>query len=296
MKKIIICILAALCLTGCAPSADRADADLNPQLVRANTTRSVVTLYYGSRSENLLVPEPRTINISESEMVEVTVLEELISGPEGEVWEVAPLINDDTTVVMFEEEGDLITVTLSAEFLESGEGEDMKLAVYSVVNTLVELSGYSRVQILVDTQGTGNGQRVAAQDLGFEGIGVLEPLERNETIVLDAQKTAELIFEYIRTQNHSALSDFVANFDGDEKPSEAELQNTLNALTNIPENQMVRDVIISGDSESAVVMVDFTKRLPGSDLQVLTNIPLRLVKENYVYKMRYSDFERMFLS
>ncbi len=299
MKKILILILATAMLAGCAPSEQSQPiVDLNPMPIMANKDETVVTLYFGSRSENLLVAEPRTITVPTNQRIEEVVLTELLKGPSSEVWEIYSLIDDETQIVTIEEEANVLTVTLTADFMDSGQGETMKLAVHSIVNTLVELAEFSKVQILIDTLETGSGQRPTAADMGFEGTGALEPLERNEDIVLDAQKTAELLFALTVSQDYQQLYNFIANEDIDEqaKPNSITFSSVMSGFTQTIESYSVRDVVISGNGIEAVVMVDFTKRLPSSEIVEYTNIPIKLVKENYVYKLYYSDYSRIFLT
>jgi len=175
MKRIVLLLLVfAMCfLSGCKAEEYKSSEqiEISPMSEAARTEDLTVQLYYGNADMKYLVAETRTIAAAANDRLEKSVLEELFKGPQATNGEYNYLINKDTQVVNVNSSGGVLTVTLSKEFLEwpatIENSAQKELAVYSVVNTLVEATGYSQVQLMVDRDSTGVGQRIRSQDLGL---------------------------------------------------------------------------------------------------------------------------------
>jgi len=131
----------------------------------------VVRLYFATDDFERLALEERLLK--PSELTPQRVVELLIAGP-GEAQHEA-LLPPTTKVRQVTVREGVATVDLSADFLKDFRGGDpyFYLAVYSLVNTLTELSGIEEVQFLID------GQTVEA----FGGIPLNEPLRRDESLL-----------------------------------------------------------------------------------------------------------------
>ena len=87
------------------------------------------------------------------------------------------------------EQSGYLSVTLSEKFLEkmsqSIESEEMRrrLAVQSIVNSITSIGNYSRVLILIDESGNGNGERLTYAEAGWEDKGerTIEPLSLDDS-------------------------------------------------------------------------------------------------------------------
>ena len=298
---------AALCLGACADSGDK--VEINPQSDAASKQNISVNLYFAGASYGDLVYETRNIDIPVNESVESVIINELIKGSTINSTEFKALINPNTTVVNISESGDVLFVTLSKEYLDwswlpSSVTEQTPLntikfiSVYSIVDTIIEQGGYSRVQLLVDTDGSGLGQRIRRSEVGFSGEGILEPLDRNGDIILTPANTMERIFESVMSREYETAYSYVAyhDDDGTEKDDVDTFSAALREFKPALESYSIRDSILGADGASAVVMVDYTMREAGQEPVAKTNIPVSLKKENGVWKIAYMNFSKIFLT
>lgn len=309
MKKRLICLfiiaLLALVSAGCAAPRE-GNVELNPIEGAVSTDTQKITLYFGNSDYSMLVGEAREIDFPVNETREYTVLKTLIGGPTMQSSGFNRIINPDTEIVSVVESGDVLFITFSKEFLDwdffSASGASIsnakkQLAVYSVANTLIELSGYPRIQLLVDRDNSGEGQRIKLTEVGLKGTGVLEPLERNGAIVLTPKNTAKAIFDGMSSKNYAGVYDYIAYTDenGQIKPEEGSFLSAAQEKAPAIEEFQINDVIVGADGTSAVVMADYTQRSQSGEQAVLTNIPITLVRENDLWKIRYQIFEKVFL-
>ena len=105
----------------------------------------------------------------------MTLLQALLEGPHSEA--LLPLLPAGTKVRLVRREGERLIVDFSKEFQDFTAGSTFAfLAVYSVVNTLTELSGVEEVQIIIE------GRPVS----DFAGtVDLTQPLKRDMTLVAE---------------------------------------------------------------------------------------------------------------
>lgn len=306
-KKILAIIFAILLLLLCSCRREELvlpiGEEINPGSDAARTEKVVVQLYYGNEDQKYLVAESRVIDAAANDPMEKSVLRELFKGPERTSGEYNYLINKDTQVVQVNSGGEVLTVTLSKEFLEwpatVSEPKQKELAVYSVVNTLVEATGYAQIQLLVDRDSTGVGQRIRVEELGYREdaadstSGMLGVLQRSAQLVLTPENTMKCILDAMLKKDYAAVYPFIAYNDayGGTKTAEASFLTEMQATaTPTLEGYTVREIIVSDDGQSATVMLDYTLRYATEDSATRTNVPTYLVKENGIWKQRYSAF------
>ncbi|MBQ4062348.1 MAG: GerMN domain-containing protein [Christensenellaceae bacterium] len=315
-KRILTVILAVVLIisfTGCsshssAPDNTFDDIEINPDADAAKTETISATLYYADSSLRFLVDESRKIETPVNDRIEVFILQELIKGPSSSNSSFNSLINPNTKIVSVSDSGDVLTIVLSNEFLswpfdtEASNSDTLKmLSVYSIVNTLVESSGYPRIQILVDRNSSGAGQRLRIHELGSSGYfssgeaGILGPLSRNGSIVLSPVNALNEILKSMTTKDLSSLYLRIAYSDtyGHKRPDETAFLSYAQASPTI-EGYSIGDVIVSDDGQSAVIMIDYTLRLTNEQSLTRTNVPTTVYKENGVWKQKYSDFQKLF--
>lgn len=109
-----------------------------------------ITLYFSDLNAESLVREVRRVKVARGESLEKLVVQELISGPKGQ--ESARTIPSETKIRSIETKDKVCFVNLSSEFVtknnvgSSGE----QLTIYSIVNSLTELSNIDKVQFLIE--------------------------------------------------------------------------------------------------------------------------------------------------
>lgn len=111
-------------------------------------TKTTLTLYFANEKGDRLTSERVEIRYSSNMSVEKLVVERLIKGPITK--DAYPAIPSDTKIVSIATKDGICYVNLDDGFL--GQGYDVleQIPVYSIVNSLTEIPGISKVQILIN--------------------------------------------------------------------------------------------------------------------------------------------------
>lgn len=129
-----------------------------------------VTLYFANETGDKLKKTTRTIFYTGTSPIEENVINQIINGP-TEIG-LYPTVPEGTTLLNVSTKEGICYVDLNEKFLEKLPTVTEEVAIYSIVNSLVELPGITKVQFKI------NGETVKAfQNTPF---GVL--FERNLTI------------------------------------------------------------------------------------------------------------------
>lgn len=135
-------------------------------------TETTLKLYFANESGDRLVDELVEIHYSSNMSVEKLVLEQLIRGPitDGAY----PTIPTETKVLSVSTKDGICYVNLDNGFLGQGYNVTEAVPIYSIVNSLTELPGISRVQILIN----GETNLVYRESIRFDTI-----FERNLDLI-----------------------------------------------------------------------------------------------------------------
>nr|WP_318684286.1 GerMN domain-containing protein [uncultured Acetatifactor sp.] len=109
-----------------------------------------VSLYFANETGDSLIATYREKYYSTNTPLERFVVEELIAGPSGQIAGVYPSVNPDTTIINVMTRDGICYVNLSESFLTVVNNVPTEISIYSIVNSLVELSTVNRVQILIN--------------------------------------------------------------------------------------------------------------------------------------------------
>jgi spore germination protein GerM len=297
-----------------APGTDVEQQDavvpINPLAEAESKEKATTRLYFGYQQQKLLVGESRVVDVTEFESIEKSIIEELAKGPSAERVDFTQLINPATQVVNIESQGQFLFITLSQEFLQSfGTEIDMTdeeqlsnekrrryLAVCSIVNSIVEQGTYSRVNILIDENGVG--RPITLEEAGLDADEPAEPFERDNEIELTGRNTMREILGAIEKKEWSTLYGYIAykNLYGSDKPSLEDFTNEIVNSKLAVSSSDVLDDVVSQDGSTDVVMVNYELKLQDGEPRNMTNIPVRLVQENGVWKITYNTFKSKFLT
>lgn len=280
---------------------------INP-VADSNANSDTAVLYYkyndNSLGGNFLVSELRQIDVNSNESLEKAIVKQLIAGPQNKSATYA--INPDTTVGSVTKNKDCYFVTLSSEFLEPISGletqssiqnnkENIKMAVYSIVNSLTELGICSRVQILIDVDNTGNGQRLNRQEFGFD-VGdsldqPLEPLMRDGSMILTPDNCLTQVLDMIIAGNTSQAERYIKydTSEGNVFYNEDDFFSLLSGNDRSLSTYKVLYETISMDCTTAVVVINVTLKYGNGTEVERTVIPVKMVKENDEWKISYSS-------
>ena len=116
--------------------------------------QTIVSLYFYNESAKSLASEGRLIDAKE--LVEDPyrkLMELLIEGPQNT--SLSKTIPDGTRVNKAELKGETLYLDLSKEFIENHQGgeEQESITIYSIVNTMTNLTEVNAVKILIDGKG-----------------------------------------------------------------------------------------------------------------------------------------------
>ncbi|MBE7035163.1 MAG: hypothetical protein E7402_03445 [Ruminococcaceae bacterium] len=137
------------------------------------TDESNVTLYFSDANAECLVREIRRIRVPRGETMEKLVVTELIDGPQSSY--ASRTVPKETKIRSVETKEGVCFVNLSSEFVtRNNVGTSAeRLTVYSIVNSLTELSNVDRVQFLIE------GERKET----YHHMIFNEPIERDVSMI-----------------------------------------------------------------------------------------------------------------
>ena len=160
-KKIILLIIIALILIGLGVwyfffynlGEQTSVNEIIPEeeISEEQMRQTIVSLYFYNESTQSLVPEGRLIDVKEL-VVEPykKLMELLIEGPQNS--SLTKTIPDGTKINKIELKGDILYIDLSKEFIENHSGGETKESstIYSIVNTMTNLTEVNSVKLLID--------------------------------------------------------------------------------------------------------------------------------------------------
>ncbi|MBR4580260.1 MAG: GerMN domain-containing protein [Lachnospiraceae bacterium] len=142
--------------------------------------RVSVTLYFATLDGKNLISGQRSVVYNTNVSMEKMVMEQLIKGPQ--VAGYYPTINPETKILSVINKDGTCYVNLSEDFLKQTYDVTTDVVLYSIANSLIDLSNVSRVQIQIG----GTSQIVYRETVSLE-----TPLERNLDIVLKEESQEE---------------------------------------------------------------------------------------------------------
>ncbi len=147
---------------------------LNPVVSPSRTEFETIVLYFADEMLEGLVPEERVIVIDPNVPIEEYICKQLVEGPLTKLY---PTIPPETKVRNARTDEGICYVNLSSDFINKHAGGSTleELTIYSVVNSLTELSHIKKVQFLIESEKVTN----------FKGnFELSKPFERKEDIIL----------------------------------------------------------------------------------------------------------------
>lgn len=141
---------------------------------QVNTYNSVtLNLYFANATGDKLVMERDTFYYNSNMSLEKLILEQLIQGPVSD--QTYPTIPPETKVLNISTKDGICYVNLDEAFLNQTYDLAEAVPIYSIVNSLEELTNINKVQILIN----GETPKVYRESISFETI-----FERNYDIIV----------------------------------------------------------------------------------------------------------------
>ena len=103
-----------------------------------------VKLYFANADGDKLIAAYREKHYSTNTPLERFVVEELIAGPSGQIEGLYPVINPETKIINILTKDGICYVNLDSSFLTVVNNVSTEVAVYSIVNSLVELDNINK--------------------------------------------------------------------------------------------------------------------------------------------------------
>lgn len=151
-KIVIIIILLAISLLGVLIYTNvSVETEYTPEAEIEDTAyrNTTVSLFFQDKETKTLQVETRLIDSKELlKNPYITIISLLLEGPNNENFESA--IPRGTRLLSVIQEGEVLSVDLSSEFLNFENEEDRVNAIYSLVNTVTELKEITAVKFLID--------------------------------------------------------------------------------------------------------------------------------------------------
>jgi len=122
---------------------ENAGTQINPD------ENTVLNLYFASEDGNSLVKVKRNVTYNSNISLDKLVVEQLLLGPiDGEIG--MPVMNTDTKVMGVTTQDGTCYVNLNSAFLNSNGNITTDVAIYSIVDSLIELGNINKVQFYID--------------------------------------------------------------------------------------------------------------------------------------------------
>lgn len=135
--------------------------------------KTKISIYFANEEGNMLLPVERTLVYSSNISKERLIVDQIIDGPANE--ESYATINPNTIVNSVRMQDGVCYVDLSEEFLTLLDSVSAEAAIYSLVNSLIELSTTTKVQITIDgiTKGIYIGD-ISLDDVFVRNLEIIE--------------------------------------------------------------------------------------------------------------------------
>ncbi len=125
----------------------------NPGAQINSSKQATLTLYFSSSDGTYLVKENREVHYSTNISMEKLIMEQLIEGPKKKG--ATSTIPSDTKIITISSVDGICYVNLDSNFQNQNQEIMEEVVLYSIVNSLTELPGVTKVQISIngDTKG-----------------------------------------------------------------------------------------------------------------------------------------------
>lgn len=158
----------------------KADQFINNEGSEINTVEVAhLRLYFANESGDGLIAVNRDKPYNSNISLEKLVVEQIISGPDPKVEGIFPVVNPATQILSVVAKDGVCYVNLDDSFLNQIYNVSADVTIYSIVNSLIELSNVNKVQISINGDTTG----IYREKYSFSTI-----FERNLDIVTTLEK------------------------------------------------------------------------------------------------------------
>lgn len=150
MRKgiIIILIIAVICIFLCVGKLKKSKQTAENEV---EELAGKIILYFKNTETGELDKEYRNVSMKKiKENMSQTIIEEVLKGPNAETY--CTTIPENTRLLSISSDGNEVKIDLSKEFIENqnGSAKDSLLAIYSIVNSLTEITEIEQVKFYIE--------------------------------------------------------------------------------------------------------------------------------------------------
>lgn len=198
----------------------------NPGATINSIQSSRLTLYFANKSGDALITETRDVHYSSNMSMEKVIMEELLEGTKTNGLRSA--IPAGTKLISVSTVDGICYVNLDATFRNQDYGIKERIVIYSIVNSLSELSNISQVQISIngDTRG-------AYRDT----YKLSDFYTRNLDFVTTLEAESEKETQATETVDSTEVTDSTEETDGTEETNNTEKIDNIKETDNIKESE-----------------------------------------------------------
>lgn len=268
-----------------------------------NASQYQATLYFRFMDTAYLAAEARVLTVQKEESNEMAVLRALLEGPSAEKTELRRLLRDDITIESISDSSGMISIAFNNAFLQNGDASQddaetalsRQLTVQSIVNTITENFAYASVQILISEPKAARADtRLDRSYFGSGQTGPCDPFKRDESVLLTSYNTASLLLKAWQERDYATLYQFTASYtDGGTRPVYSDFLAQIDASHALTDYSLSAGSVAE-DGQHATHAVSLSTLWEGRE-ESIPSYPLRLCRENGIWKITYSSLLRMML-
>lgn len=339
MLPTLLALLLVFLLSGCAllPGAgireDSVREDLPAIDPEAGVEREIqVKLYYRLTGEAYLVGVRSSLSVFSNERAEKAMVRALLSGIPPLTNNISEVIPEHTKIVDVSLDGGILYITLSGDFfdtsiVEKAQDENRQyldsgfitgaeynarvaaarremylcreLSVCAIVNTISEYDPSIRVQILFDVDGSGEGARVAREELGFPpnqeaNSDLLEPMSYVADVVVSPLTLVKCALDRMMGGEYEKAYVLFAETEsgGMQKPTYANFETEMLSFGRITAYTLY-SYTVSDDTGQAQVRADLEITNASGEIMTLRDVTVTLRSEGNLYKLGYDAFKQL---
>ena len=136
--------------------------------------KAELTLYFADEAGDGLVAQDREVMYNINTSIEKLVVEQLLSGPDSSSGTIKAVIPTGTKILSVSVSDNICNINFDDGFLSSIDGISDEITIYSIVNSLTELSTVAKVQFTVN----------GSKDIKYhDNIDLSSPLSRDESYI-----------------------------------------------------------------------------------------------------------------
>ena len=148
------------------------------EMTEEQERQTMISLYYTNTETNTLMPEAKVIDAKDLlENPYKTLFEFLIAPPKND--KLKSSVPEGTKLNGAVLNGDVLTIDLTKEFVNGQSDESMKLAMYSIVNTLTELNEVGSIKFIIDGE---ENVKVEGTNITLQDTYIRQSTEENTNV------------------------------------------------------------------------------------------------------------------